>query len=200
MCCNVTPLWATISLQNFAHVTTARLSCHVQNFVAVTSLHLRRQQNEISIEFEIRWKKSFVTEWVPGWGLLHQSTKVQFSGGEWERGMGVFEEKTGPCVNFLHFSEKMRHSLPFVYHVHIWQVFPQPSCGDTSQIDPVSLTNPCAKLKRSQTEKLANRGSVLGSTPWLRHQMETFSALLAICAGNSPVTVEFAAQRPLTWK
>ena len=28
--------------------------------------------------------------------------------------------------------------------------------------------------------------------------METFSALLAICAGNSPVTVEFPAQRPVT--
>ena len=32
-----------------------------------------------------------------------------------------------------------------------------------------------------------------------RHQMETFSALLAICAGNSPVTGEFPPQRPLTW-
>ena len=27
--------------------------------------------------------------------------------------------------------------------------------------------------------------------PWWRHQMETFSALLAICAENSPVTGEF---------
>ena len=26
-------------------------------------------------------------------------------------------------------------------------------------------------------------------TPWWRHQLKTFSALLAICAGNSPVTV-----------
>ena len=34
--------------------------------------------------------------------------------------------------------------------------------------------------------------------PWWRHQMETFSALLAICAGNSPVTGEFPAQRPVT--
>ena len=33
---------------------------------------------------------------------------------------------------------------------------------------------------------------------WWRHQMETFSALLAICAGNSPVTDEFLAQRPVT--
>ena len=33
---------------------------------------------------------------------------------------------------------------------------------------------------------------------WWRHQMETFSSLLAICAGNSPVTGEFPAQRPVT--
>ena len=34
--------------------------------------------------------------------------------------------------------------------------------------------------------------------PWWRHQMETFSALMAICAGNSPVPSEFLAQRPVT--
>ena len=33
---------------------------------------------------------------------------------------------------------------------------------------------------------------------WWRHQMETFSALLAICAGNSQVTGEFSTQRPVT--
>ena len=33
---------------------------------------------------------------------------------------------------------------------------------------------------------------------WWRHQMETSSALLAICAGNSPVSGEFPAQRPVT--
>ena len=33
---------------------------------------------------------------------------------------------------------------------------------------------------------------------WWRHQMETFSALPAICAGNSPVTGEFPTQRPVT--
>ena len=32
---------------------------------------------------------------------------------------------------------------------------------------------------------------------WWRHQMETFSALLAICAGNSPVPGEFPTQRPV---
>ena len=34
--------------------------------------------------------------------------------------------------------------------------------------------------------------------PWWRLQMETFSALLAIWAGNSPVTGEFPARRPVT--
>ena len=34
--------------------------------------------------------------------------------------------------------------------------------------------------------------------PWRRHQMETFSALLAICAGNSPVPGEFPTQRQVT--
>ena len=33
---------------------------------------------------------------------------------------------------------------------------------------------------------------------WWRDQMETISALLAICAGNSPVPGEFPAQRPVT--
>ena len=37
-----------------------------------------------------------------------------------------------------------------------------------------------------------------GTKPWWRHHMETFSALLAICAGNSPVNGEFPAQRPVT--
>ena len=36
------------------------------------------------------------------------------------------------------------------------------------------------------------------SRTWWRHQMETFSALPAICAGNSSVSGEFPAQRPVT--
>ena len=36
------------------------------------------------------------------------------------------------------------------------------------------------------------------ATIWWRHQMKTFSALLAICVENSPVTGEFPSQRPMT--
>ena len=40
--------------------------------------------------------------------------------------------------------------------------------------------------------------AVIGPDSWWRHQMETFSALLAICVGNSPVPGEFPSQRPVT--
>ena len=36
------------------------------------------------------------------------------------------------------------------------------------------------------------------ASPWWRHKMETFSALLALRAGNSTVTGEFPSQRPVT--
>ena len=41
-------------------------------------------------------------------------------------------------------------------------------------------------------------GSRQAHISWWRHQMETFSALLALYAGNSPVSGEFPAQRPVT--
>ena len=52
-------------------------------------------------------------------------------------------------------------------------------------------------LKKS---RLGWFGMAWRSMSWWRHQMETFSASLAICAGNSPITGEFPAQRPVTRK
>ena len=48
----------------------------------------------------------------------------------------------------------------------------------------------------SRTARIA--GPSVWIYPWWRHQMETFSALLAIWEGNSPVTGGFPAQRPVT--
>ena len=42
------------------------------------------------------------------------------------------------------------------------------------------------------------RRSGVGGLTWWRHQMKTFSALLAFYAGNSPVTGEFPTYRPVT--
>ena len=38
----------------------------------------------------------------------------------------------------------------------------------------------------------------LGPNSWWRHQMETISVLLALCAGNSPVSGESPSQTPVT--
>ena len=40
--------------------------------------------------------------------------------------------------------------------------------------------------------------TALETKQWRRHQMETLSALLALCAGNLSVTSEFAVQWPVT--
>ena len=39
---------------------------------------------------------------------------------------------------------------------------------------------------------------IFRQSAWWRHQMEIFSVLLAICAGNSPVSGEFPVQMPVT--
>ena len=44
------------SLQNLAHGTTAGLSWHVPNFVAMWSSVIELELNEISITFELWWK------------------------------------------------------------------------------------------------------------------------------------------------
>ena len=36
------------------------------------------------------------------------------------------------------------------------------------------------------------------TNPWRRYQVETFSALLVLCTGNSPVTREFPSQMPVS--
>ena len=46
---------------------------------------------------------------------------------------------------------------------------------------------------------LISHGITRYQLTWWRHQIETFSALLALCAGNSPASGEFPTQRPVTW-
>ena len=57
-----------------------------------------------------------------------------------------------------------------------------------------------ARFQSDYTSYITRAGScaMMTSSTWWRHQMETFSALLAICAGNSPVPGDFPTQRPVT--
>ena len=56
----------------------------------------------------------------------------------------------------------------------------------------------CDCLKPSYSPMFGGLISTAITGTWWCHQMETFSALLAICVGNSPVPGEFPTQRPVT--
>ena len=51
-----------------------------------------------------------------------------------------------------------------------------------------------------QRRAYINRTAIYFEFTWIgwHHQMVAFSALLALCVGNSPVTGEFPSQRPVT--
>ena len=55
------------------------------------------------------------------------------------------------------------------------------------------FTRSCGKT----SYRRVNRSPAVHTATWWRHQMEAFFALLALCAGNSPVTGEFPSQRPV---
>ena len=94
------------------------------------------------------------------------------------------------CVLY-HFPFGMKYlTISFgVAALALEQSYDHPSGNEIAQNNIISKTH------RNQT-KLSQNNKIL--YPWWCHEMETFSALLAICAGNSPVPAEFPAQRPVT--
>ena len=60
---------------------------------------------------------------------------------------------------------------------------------------PITLCPNRAGAPKRMSDPCLIYGSLLS---WWRYQMETFSALLAICSGNSPAPGEFPTQRPVT--
>ena len=64
----------------------------------------------------------------------------------------------------------------------------------------IAMIGPCDRgtLSNMLCNSLTPGDVALFLITWWRHQMETFFALLAICAGNPPVTGEFLSQRPVT--
>ena len=99
-------------------------------------------------------------------------------------------------------------SLAFVRGIHRWPVKSPHKRPVTRKMVPFDDVIICHCHPSSQTKvglvcqikcwpliRLSKREIHLA---WWRHQMEIFSALLAICVGNSPDTGEFPAQRPVT--
>ena len=70
--------------------------------------------------------------------------------------------------------------------------------GDVDFTTKIQTVHPDVFLRATVVHKAMVPIPGESRTAWWRHRMETFSALLAMCAGNSPVTGEFPAQRPVT--
>ena len=85
-----------------------------------------------------------------------------------------------------------------------WWIWINTSCefitNDCITTTKQSTTTPCAYFLgyTVQPHRHFNVPRVKWKISWWRHQMGTLSALRAICAGKSPVTGEFPAQRPVT--
>ena len=63
---------------------------------------------------------------------------------------------------------------------------------------PFKMDKQASNINPAIISKLYTTRPLRQFNSWWRHQMETFSALLALCAGNSPVPGEFPTQRPVT--
>ena len=107
-----------------------------------------------------------------------------------------------------YFCPEMKHTIH--YNFRNWHITYNISRDITLSVTTSQLVYNLAVLQRPLRWSIAlgandaNKGCSLcidsdrNIRSWWRHQMETFSALSALCAGNSPVTGEFPSQRAVT--
>ena len=79
-----------------------------------------------------------------------------------------------------------------------FSLFPIKYCFVVFPLGKVSVNFAYMLATLTMTGKHSYDSPGASEASWWRHQMETFSASLVLCAGNSPVTGEFTPQRPLT--
>ena len=88
---------------------------------------------------------------------------------------------------------------PILYVMQFMKINTSSLIGMIKKTIKISKSNFQANMKVIGFDKKTNMHcawpSIALNYIWWRHEMETFSALLALCAGNSPVTSEFPSQR-----
>ena len=108
----------------------------------------------------------------------------------------VFSNINGEHESTLTTSKKYSWCIPVQKEIKpiIWGAAITPEPWNRQQCWFI-FEDPNARVARL-SESLATITAACG--PWWRHQMETFSALLALCEGKPPVTGGFLSQRPVT--
>ena len=99
-------------------------------------------------------------------------------------------------------SRNRRTLCKTLIHFQHWNGSPQRLPPDYISISEMNWGMASAttfsKSRICSSSSLRHTYSRKGHIPLWRHQMATFSALVALSAGNSPVTGEFPSQRPVT--
>ena len=70
--------------------------------------------------------------------------------------------------------------------------------SNISSLECISSTEKPFTSHRNAKNRWNKKYSIYLHISWWRHQMEIFAALVALFVGNSPVTIEFPTQRPVT--
>ena len=168
-----------LDLWNGGHIVSASMCYHKRNLrniiVSLLTLHLR-------------WNRYYLSHNV--YSEREQSRQLCSNSASGHRGLGNL------CCMMVLFNIAMKDYQQIVFDNSSLLADTQQCTSVLNDRHSKSVTNiiehnyTCASVVRSilDTRRLS----------WWRHQMETFSALLAICAGNSPVPGEFSAQRPVT--
>ena len=133
-----------------------------------------------------------VCVWVGGW---LGGPGIYFRNGLWDHNLKSYENSV--CSNF-DFHDPLKclifgiryHSRPIMTYAKLRLLFLTKKFMHFCQNFDYEFINHLW----NETQALQNRMHL----SWWHHQLETFSALLALCAGNSPLTGEFPAQRPVT--
>ena len=109
--------------------------------------------------------------------------------------VGLVQERRNSNANAPELRLSCAHPLTWclpVYPARQWHMYLRLPSSHRAAFKHGMLTQSSNHLVQSRD------GSSQPESTWWRHQMQTFSALLALCVGNSPVTGEFPAQRPVT--
>ena len=105
-------------------------------------------------------------------------------------------------LNTLQYENLIHSKLPLVYKKRAFCIIRYQLGCHPSRFLKSPRPTPSNEVDLSRFTHLSGEASSKRHSPqistWWRHQMEPFPALLAICAGHSPVTGELPAQRPVT--
>ena len=113
--------------------------CITEMFIGKESGYSRRDCSKLlQAKFNIKgygyWPSKYFVSKV--WNCLLSCVKNVSDICNWcltDQGWGLLSQFP-PFRYFPIFSALSNHTLAIAYHVYIWQVAPQPSCGDTCQI------------------------------------------------------------------